>query len=101
MEKDGALRIWLYHVLRVARYRYAAHFQEYGNELEELVGTAGNREIIESEIRRYIREAVMACPYIQEIRNFSFSWRVGGCTVSFHVISIYGRFTHESEVYNE
>lgn len=101
VEKDEALRIWLYHVLRVARYRYAAHFQEYGNELEELVGTAGNREIMESEIRRYIKEAVMACPYIQEISNFSFSWRVGGCTVSFQVISIYGRFTHESEVYNE
>lgn len=102
VERDEALKIWLYHALRVARYRYAAHSHEYGNELEELVGTAGNREILESEIARYIKEAVMACPYIQEISDFSFFWGSGsGCTASFKVTSIYGRFTYESEVYNE
>lgn len=102
VEKDEALQIWLYHVLRVARYRYAAHSQEYGNELEDLIGTAGNREIQESETKRYIKEAVMACPYIQEISDFSFAWQAGsGCMVSFQVTSIYGRFTHEAEVYNE
>ena len=102
VEKDEALKVWLYHALRVARYRYAAHSHEYGNELEELVGTAGNREILESEITRYIKEAVMVCSYIQEISDFSFAWQSGsGCAVSFQVVSIYGRFTHEAEVYNE
>ena len=102
VEKDEALKIWLYHVLRVARYRYAAHSHEYGNELEELIGSAGSREIMESEAARYIKEAVMACQYIQEISDFSFAWKAGGgCMVSFQVVSIYGRFTHEAEVYNE
>lgn len=102
VEKDEAIKIWLYHALRVARYRYAAHSHEYGSELEELIGTAGDREIMESEIIRYIKEAVMVLPYIQEISDFEFSWGSGNkCTVSFKVTSIYGRFTHESEVYNE
>lgn len=101
VEKDEALKIWLYHALRVTRYRYEAHSAEYGNELEELVGKGAGREILESEITRYIREAVMVCPYIQEISDFAFLWEAGGCTVSFKVTSIYGRFTYESEVYNE
>ncbi len=102
VKKDEALKVWLYYVLRVARYRYAAHSHEYGNELEELIGTAGNREILESEIMRYIKEAVMVCPYIQEISDFEFLWGAEGrCTACFKVTSIYGRFTYESEVYNE
>lgn len=102
VEKDEALKIWLYHALRVARYRHTAHSHEYGHELEELIGTAGSREIMESEAARYIKEAVMACPYIQEVSDFKFSWQAGGgCIVSFRIVSIYGRFTHESEVYNE
>ena len=102
VEKDEALKIWLYHALRVARYRYEAHSLEYGSELEELIGKSENREILESEITRYIKETVMVCPYIQEIGDFEFCWESGGgCTASFKVISIYGRFTYESEVYNE
>lgn len=102
VEKDEALKIWLYHALRVARYRYEAHSREYGCELEELIGSVSNREILESEIARYIREAVMVCPYIQEIGDFEFFWEGGSrCTASFRVTSIYGRFTYESEVYNE
>lgn len=102
VEKDEALKIWMYHALRVARYRYTAHSHGYGSELEELIGNAGDREILESETTRYIKEAVMACPYIQEISDFEFFWEPGsGCMVSFKVTSIYGRFTYESEVYNE
>lgn len=102
VEKDEALKIWLYHALRVARYRYEAHSVEYGNELEELLGRGESREILESEITRYIKEAVMVCPYIQEISDFAFLWEAGSrCTASFKVTSIYGRFTYESEVYNE
>lgn len=102
VEKDEALKIWLYHALRVARYRYEAHSTEYGNELEELLGRGESREILESEIIRYIKEAVMVCPYIQEISDFAFLWEAGsGCKAFFKVTSIYGRFTHESEVYNE
>lgn len=100
LEKDEALKIWIYHALKVARYRYVAHSREYGNELDRVVGRADNFQIVESEIQRYITEALMVNPYIQEIKDFTFN-REKRMQVVFEVTTIYGRFTYESEVYNE
>lgn len=101
VEKDEALKIWIYHALKVSRYIYTAHSKDYGNELDSLVGYVMDRETMESEIKRYITEALMVLPYIQELGNFSFSYDGRRTVVGFEVTSIYGRFTYESEIYNE
>lgn len=100
-EKDEALKIWIYHALKVPRYIYPAHSKDYGNELNKLVGYVMDRETLESEIERYITEALMVNPYIQELGAFAFSYDGKSIIVSFSVTSIYGRFTYESEIYNE
>ena len=60
-----------------------------------------NPEIIDSEIKRYIIETLMVNPYIQELSDFSFGHESSMVAVDYIVTTIYGRFTHESEVYNE
>lgn len=101
VERDEAIKIWIFHALKVPRYKYTAHSREYGNELDRVVGQAGSRQIIESEVQRYITAALMVNPYIQELQNFAFSWSGSHLNVSFDVVTVYGRFTYESEVYNE
>lgn len=101
VEKDEALKIWIYHALKVARYIYPAHSKEYGNELDRLTGHVMNRKILESEIKRYITEALMVNPYLQQLGDFSFSYENKMIEVCFEVTTIYGRFTYESEIYNE
>lgn len=101
MEKDEALKIWIYHALKVPRYVFATHSWEYGNELEKVLGRAEDKKILESEIQRYITEAVMVNPYIQELNGFEFEYEGAKVVVKFEVTTIYGRFTHNSEVYNE
>ena len=101
VEKDEALKIWIYHALNVPRYIFRAHSQEYGNELAHLIGCADGREVAESETKRYIIEAVMVNPYIQELNSFQFEYGHASMNVIFEVTTLYGRFTHESEVYNE
>ena len=59
------------------------------------------KKILESEIQRYITEAVMVNPYIQELNGFEFEHEGAKVVVKFEVTTIYGRFTHNSEVYNE
>lgn len=100
VERDEALKIWIYHALRVPRYIFQAHSPEYGNELENLIGCAGSREVFESEARRYITEAVMVNPYIQELSGFRFEHGHSSMKVTFGVTTLYGRITYESEVYN-
>ena len=101
IEKDEALKIWIYHALKVPRYVFAAHSWEYGNELEKILGRTEDKKILESEIQRYITEAVMVNPYIQELNGFEFEHEGAKVVVKFEVTTIYGRFTHNSEVYNE
>ena len=60
-----------------------------------------NPEIIDSEIKRYVIETLMVNPYIQELSEFSFEHTASVVAVDFTVTTIYGRFIHESEVYNE
>ena len=42
----------------------------------------------------------MVNPYIQELNNFQFIYNEK-TVIMFDVTTVYGRFTYESEVYNE
>lgn len=101
IERDEALKVWVFHALKVPRYAWRAHSREYGSELEKVIGLTGSREVLHSEIRRYITEAVMVNPYIQELADFRFTHEAALVKVVFEVTTVYGRFTHESEIYNE
>lgn len=101
VEKDEALQIWIYKALLSKRFVWPAYSHDYGSELENIIGFSNSRQITESEAKRYITEALMVNPYIQELTDFSFSHTGSVMTVSFTVTTVYGRFTHESEIYNE
>lgn len=101
IEKDEALKIWIYKTLKTKRFVWPAYTHAYGNELDKLKGVVNTASLMDSEAKRYITEALMTSPYIQELTNFTFNHEGSRLTVSFEVVSIYGRFTYESEVYNE
>ncbi len=101
VEKDEALQIWVYKALRARRFTWPAYTHAYGSEAENLIGFSNSAEITDSEARRYITEALMVNPYIQELSAWAFSHVGAKLAVEFQVTTVYGRFTHESEVYNE
>lgn len=101
LEKDEALQIWIYKALKTKRFVWQAYTHAYGSEVEDAVGISNDPDIIDSEIRRYITETLMVNPYLQELSDFQFKHDGDTVTVSFLVTTVYGRFTHESEVYNE
>lgn len=75
VEGDEALKVWIYKVIKIARYRYQIFSTDYGTELEELVGDKYTKGYTESEAIRYIREALSINEYIKNINiidsNFS------------------------------
>ena len=101
IEKDEALKVWIYKALKTKRFVWPAYTHVYGTEVENVIGMNNNPEIIDSEIKRYIIETLMVNPYIQELSDFSFGHESSMVAVDYIVTTIYGRFTHESEVYNE
>lgn len=101
VEKDEALQIWIYKALKTKRFVWPAYTHTYGSEIENVIGLSNDKDIIDSEIKRYITETLMVNPYLQELSDFTFAHEGDTVTAGFVVTSIYGRFTHESEVYNE
>lgn len=101
VEKDEALQIWIYKALKTKRFVWQAYTHTYGSEIENVIGISNDPDIIDSEIKRYITETLMVNPYLQELSDFQFGHEKDIVTVKFLVTTVYGRFTHESEVYNE
>lgn len=101
VEKDEALKIWIYKALHTERFRYPAYSSDYGIELEELIGSGQNRQILYSEIQRIIQEALEINPYITDIDEFEFDMKDGRIICSFRVTSIYDEFTYSYELEEE
>lgn len=95
-----ALKIWVYRALRQEseRFRYTAWSWDYGNELGTLLGGCVDRGVLESLLRQYIREALLASPYIKAADGFSFSRKGSRMEVRFTVHSVYEDFTAGTEV---
>lgn len=86
-----AIKIWIYKVLRTARYRYFAYSWDYGHEFEDLIGKGLSSGAIESEVKRYLKEALLINPYILEIKDLRTSIEENKVTAEFTVVTDYGQ----------
>ena len=97
---DEALRIWVRYALDPGniRFLYTAHSPEYGNQLTERMAEQGGRDILESLLRREIRETLLVSPYITAVDGFTFTAAGSRLTAAFRVHTLYEGFTEETEV---
>ena len=97
---DEALKIWVTKALRPEseRFRYTAWSADYGNELALLLGGCVDQGILESQVRWYVREALLSSPYIREVDGFTFSKAGSRVEARFTVHTVYEKFTQTTEV---
>lgn len=101
VEGNEALRVWIYFALGTARYRYMAYDRAFGSEIEDkLIGQPLGDDVTQMELERYITEALMCNPYIQELSDFDFELLQSRIRVSFQCRTVYGtdRFIYEKAV---
>ena len=101
VEGTEALRIWIYFALGTARYRYIAYDRAFGSEIEDkLMGQPLSDDVTRMELERYITEALMCNPYIEELSDFDFEPLQSGIQVTFQCRTIYGtdQFIYEMAV---
>ena len=92
MEVTGlaAVKVWIWKALHTARYRYGAYTWDYGNELEELIGSDVSDELKQSEAIRYVKEALEICPYIERVEQVKVNFEDSTFTMSCKVQTKYG-----------
>lgn len=91
VERNEALKIWLYFALLTERYKYRANSRDYGTEIDRMMGLNVSSGIKRAELERTIREAILICPYVKSIKSLTIDNTDGLVTVGVEVESVYSR----------
>lgn len=91
-----ALKQAIYLILNAERYEYLIYSDDYGSELNGLMGK--DRDIAKSEYKRRIIEALIQDDRIDNVDKFSFNYNKDGVLIEFTVFSIYGEINVGKEV---
>ena len=90
VEKNEALKVWIYKALNASRFVYLAYSTNYGNEIYTLIGRYLAKQLLYSELKRLIEEALLCNPYITSLTNFEVEQKGSDIFCTFEVNTIYG-----------
>lgn len=100
VEKNEALKIWIWKALFASRYTYLAYSTDYGNEIYTLIGRYLEKQLLYSELKRMIEEALLCNPYIISLTDFQVEAKGSKVTCLFEINTIYGSVA-EAYTYEE
>lgn len=86
----------IYLILQTERYESVIYNWYYGVELDSLIGK--NRDFVNNEIQRMIKEGLLEDDRIIEVKDFDISYSKDTATVFFTVVSIIGDIAINWEV---
>lgn len=89
VERNEALKIWLYWAVTTAKKRWSANSRSYGSEVERMIGLPVTVAIKSEELKRTIREAVEFCEYVKAVERIEAELEDGMVTVTVSVRSVY------------
>lgn len=90
VEKNEAIKIWIFFALMIPRFTYVAYTTDYGHEIYTLIGRYLSGELLKSELRRFIEEALLCNPYITSLSDFNITREGSKVYCYFNVNTIYG-----------
>jgi hypothetical protein len=85
IDEDDALRQFIIKAIRTARFRYLIYDDDYGSELEDLIGADVTEAFLNEEIPRVIRETLIYDDRIADVRDFSIRHEKDGVYIEFTV----------------
>lgn len=86
---NEALKIWLFWAVITERYRWKANSNDYGTEIDRMIGINASQAIKSSELKRTIREAIEICQYVKSIDSIDLSLEDGFVVVDVRLKSVY------------
>lgn len=90
IDEKEALRQAVYKALITARERFLIYTDEYGCEIEDLIGSSVTNAFIETEIPRILEEAIVYDDRIDSINDLTVNASGDTVTISFSVMDVNG-----------
>ncbi|SFE87666.1 DUF2634 domain-containing protein [Peptostreptococcus sp. D1] len=86
-----AIKIWCYLAIKTQRFNHNQIFSsDYGSEHRKLIGWEYSKELTETEAYRYIKDCLMANPYINDIRNMGVNRKADKLYINIEIDTKYG-----------
>jgi len=93
VEGTDALKIWIWKALKTSRLTYPIYSDNYGQELEKLVGKGLSKSLAESEAKRLTLECLKENEHILSIKNFKVSKKKDLLNITFTAVTDCGEVT--------
>ena len=90
VEKNEAIKIWIWKALQTSRNRYLIYSSNYGHDFETIIGKGYNKNLINSELERLIEECLLSNPYIIEIVQIRTNFYGSNLHIDVTVKTVYG-----------
>lgn len=90
VERNEAIKIWIYKAIRTMRYKYSIYSWNYGCEIEELIGQKYTKGLTESEAKRFIKETLLINPYILDVNVVDAEFDNDILSANISIKTIYG-----------
>ena len=100
VEGPDALRVWITKALLTTRYRWPIYSANFGCELEDIIGYDLPRTVLESEIPRFVREALIYDDRIEDVKDFMIERGADWLKVTFTVVTFDGQTLKQGVTYN-
>ena len=98
IDDDDALQQFIEKALRTARLRFLIYDDQYGSELEDLIGADVTPEYLETEIPQVISDALVYDDRISEVTDFELTRDGDKLYVNFSVVKSDGLILTVEEV---
>ncbi|WP_054955054.1 DUF2634 domain-containing protein [Paenibacillus dakarensis] len=84
---DGidAIKQFVVKAIKTSRYRFAIYDDDYGSEIDDLIGSSATLSLLETEIPRVIEEALLYDDRITDVYDFELTREGDRLYVSFYV----------------
>lgn len=89
VEGNEAIKIWCYKSIKTPRFQYDIYSWDYGSEVLSLIGKQYTPSLTQSELKRYIEEALLINPYILEVNVLDTSFKDTLLSANVKVKTIY------------
>lgn len=88
-----AIRVWMYKAIKTERYRYLAYTDDFGCEIEDLIGSGYSQAAMQAEAERMMKESLLIHPDILTITNFTLEKISNGFEITFVANTVFGTTT--------
>ena len=93
-----AVLTWAHHALMTVRGRFEMYSTNYGSDTETLIGSSWSSELVTAEAMQYIKECLLASPYITSVFCSDVSFSGSVLTITCKIQSIYSESEEKYDV---